>query len=358
VTVAERRRQVDRLVARFRAELDVTALPREALRGLRQVMSVDAAFFATVDPATILFTSVLAEAPLDAATPQFLSNEYGHDDVNKFATLAAARDPVRSLDHVTNGDRAASDRYLEIMAPMQLGDELRAALLSRGRCWGVLCLHRADGSAGFDAEEVAVVRRLAPHIGDALRRAALHRGVVHSRPGVRGPGIVVLDDDMAVASMNAEAERWMAELVDPAWIDIGHGPLPAAVFAAATATAHPRTDAESAPASVRLRAVDGQWLTLHASRLTGPTGAQTAVVLEGARPADVASIYLDALGLTPAQTRVASLVVRGRSTQQIVNELHISSHTVQEHLRTVFDRLGVGSRRELVTMLLGDHRSG
>jgi DNA-binding CsgD family transcriptional regulator len=48
-------------------------------------------------------------------------------------------------------------------------------------------------------------------------------------------------------------------------------------------------------------------------------------------------------------------VLLGRSTQQIVSELHISSHTVQEHLRAVFDKLGVASRRELVATLLGDH---
>ena len=67
-------------------------------------------------------------------------------------------------------------------------------------------------------------------------------------------------------------------------------------------------------------------------------------------------MYLDAIGLTPAQTRVASLVLQGRSTQQIVNELRISSHTVQEHLHAVFDKLGVASRRELVATLLGEHR--
>jgi Bacterial regulatory proteins, luxR family len=54
-----------------------------------------------------------------------------------------------------------------------------------------------------------------------------------------------------------------------------------------------------------------------------------------------------------------SVRLRGRSgqwlsTRQIVEELHISQHTVQEHLTAAFDKLGVRSRRELVaTMLAG-----
>ena len=117
----------------------------------------------------------------------------------------------------------------------------------------------------------------------------------------------------------------------------------------------PRKVDAAPPSAIRLRATDGQWLTLHASRLTSVGGAQTAVVLEPARPADVASIYLDALGLTPGADTRRITRAAGRSTQQIVNELHISSHTVQEHLRAVFDKLGVASRRELVATLLGDH---
>jgi hypothetical protein len=52
---------------------------------------VDAAFVATVDPATLLFTSAACEDPLVEAAPQFLSNELGGRDVNRFTDLAAAR---------------------------------------------------------------------------------------------------------------------------------------------------------------------------------------------------------------------------------------------------------------------------
>jgi DNA-binding CsgD family transcriptional regulator len=53
---------------------------------------------------------------------------------------------------------------------------------------------------------------------------------------------------------------------------------------------------------------------------------------------------------------VAALVLQGHSTQQIVNELRISAHTVQEHLGAVFDKFGIGSRRELVAALSARQR--
>jgi DNA-binding CsgD family transcriptional regulator len=64
--------------------------------------------------------------------------------------------------------------------------------------------------------------------------------------------------------------------------------------------------------------------------------------------AERVSFLLAAHGLTPAQRRVASLVLQSRTTQQIVIELRISAHTVQDHLKAAFDKVGVRSRRELV----------
>jgi DNA-binding CsgD family transcriptional regulator len=348
VTVAEDRRRVDRLVRRCYAGLDAASLRDEVLRGLRSVITIDAAFFATVDPATILFTSVLAEEPLREATSLFLDNEFGHDDVNKFAMLAFASDPVNSLDLATEGDRRLSARYTDVMAPLALGDELRAALVSRGCCWGVLCLHRGASATGFSARDVALLRRLVPHVAEGLRRAVVMVAMTTPARSRRGPGVVVLDADMAITSMNPDAERWLAELPDG-----GSRWLPATVRAAALRVEHTGVVSEQPSLPTRVRCTSGEWLAVHASPLGDPAAGRTVVVLESARPVEVASLLLDAHGLTPAQSRVAALVLQGRSTRQIVNELHISSYTVQEHLRAAFDRFGVASRRELVATLLG-----
>jgi DNA-binding CsgD family transcriptional regulator len=353
VNVAAAERRIDALARRCYVGLDAASLRDETLRGLRAIVPIDAAFFAVVDPATMLFTAILAEEPLGEAGALFLENEFGQADVNKFTALAFATDHVKSLDAATSADRPTSARYVDVMAPLGLGDELRAALVSAGRCWGVLCLHRSDRPTGFGVAEIALVRRLVPHLAEGLRRAIVASAAVAPQPTLRGPGVIVLDENLSITSTNAEAEQWMADLYDARWMDAGTGALPAAVYAAAAQAAQSDESKNETAAVTRLRTRNGAWLAVHVSRLGGPTGRQTAVVVESARPMQMASLYLDAQGLTPAQKRVTSLVLQGRSTKEIVKELRISAYTVQEHLSSVFDKFGVGSRRELVAALLG-----
>jgi DNA-binding CsgD family transcriptional regulator len=340
------RRGVDDLRRLLDARLGVDEFRIESLRRLRKLVTIDAAFYATVDHATMVMTSALAEEPLAAEALRFLDNEYGADDVNKFTSIADRADAINSLDRATGGDRATSARYRDLMAPIGLGDEVRLALLSRGRCWGVMCLHREDGAAGFTADEIDVLRTVAPLLGEGLRRGLALIANTAGAPVPGGPGVLVLDPDLDIVSANPQAERWLAEVDDRDWPSSVH--LPIAVLGAVASVLEGASDSNRA--RTRVRRTNGGWMTVYASPLLGDRG-ETVVVLDTPESDELTSLALAAYGLTPAQCRVAELVLRGRSTQQIVNELHISANTVQEHLRAVFDKFGVGSRRELVASL-------
>lgn len=340
------------IVRQCHSGLDVVPLQKQVLRSLRRLMPVDAAFFATADPQTLLFTGAYAEEPLGVATPMFLANEFGDDDVNKFTSLAASGQHVATLDGASRGDRPSSLRSREIMQPLGLGDELRAALMVGQDCWGYLCIHRDDHPLGFTSSEAATIARLGPHIAHGLRQATL----LHA-PTVSGdkasPGVVLLAKDLSLVAITVEAEH-LISLVEAG--SSTHLPLPLAVYTVAVALHDVRrgTSASHALPSTRVPTRDGRWISVHASHLRAAHGEdRIAVVLEPMEARATAPLILSAYGLSAREVEVAKMVLRGESTRAIVSTLHISQHTVQDHLKAVFDKTGVHSRRDLVGMLLG-----
>jgi GAF domain-containing protein len=162
----------DAIVDLCRSGLPPDALRDGVLSRLRRAVPFDAAFWSTVDPASLLFMQPHQEQiPADTG-PYFLQNEFLDDDVNKWTELARERLGVRTLAGVTAGDLEASARYRDIFRPLGLGDELRAVLRAGGVCWGIVCLHREAGTP-FTEDEVLYVGRLAPRLAEAIRAGVL-----------------------------------------------------------------------------------------------------------------------------------------------------------------------------------------
>jgi DNA-binding CsgD family transcriptional regulator len=105
--------------------------------------------------------------------------------------------------------------------------------------------------------------------------------------------------------------------------------------------------------TVRMRGRSGRWLFLHAS-LTEPTlgrPSETVVVISPSEPEEVVRLNIASYGLSTREEEIVKLVVRGRSTREISKSLYISGHTVNNHLRSIFEKANVNSRREMVQRL-------
>lgn len=129
-------------------------------------------------------------------------------------------------------------------------------------------------------------------------------------------------------------------------------PLPPHVYVLA---AHVAASPQRRPARVRARAADGTWVVVRAAALT--TGSQVAagyaVTLEAAPADDLAPLLMRAWGLTRREREVAWLVIDGLSTEDIATALFISAHTVRDHLKTMFGKVGVSRRQDLAATLTG-----
>jgi DNA-binding NarL/FixJ family response regulator len=107
----------------------------------------------------------------------------------------------------------------------------------------------------------------------------------------------------------------------------------------------------------RARTRSGVWLLIHASCLHRADGtvADAAVVIEPAKASEVAPLIVDAYELTPREVDVTRALARGLTTNEIAGELHLSRYTVQDHLKSVYEKAGVSSRGELVAKMFADH---
>ena len=138
-------------------------------------------------------------------------------------------------------------------------------------------------------------------------------------------------------------------------LDLG---VPTALFALVARARAVGEGRERTPSRIRLRDRRGRWLVLHASPLTGPgsaDGGSVALVIEAAKSAEIAPIIIEAYSLTPRERDVLGAIARGGSTAEIAAELFLSPHTVRDYIKTVFEKLGVSSRGELVARLFAEH---
>ena len=165
--------------------------------------------------------------------------------------------------------------------------------------------------------------------------------------------------DLSLVSANAAAELLLAEVADEYWG--GQAELPGAVYGVVGGLLAGERAGQPAMAPrprTRMRTATGRWLTLHATWLTAPGEGrerQIAVVLEASPPAQVWPLVSAAYQLSPRESDVALLVARGLSTSEIGQSLRISEHTVQDHLKAVFDKFGVHSRGQLLAAIFGGH---
>ncbi|HEX3831294.1 MAG TPA: helix-turn-helix transcriptional regulator, partial [Solirubrobacteraceae bacterium] len=96
------------------------------------------------------------------------------------------------------------------------------------------------------------------------------------------------------------------------------------------------------------------WVTLHAS-LPGPSDdGRVAIVLERATGARSATVRLEAFGATAREREVATLLARGLSRAEMAEILVVSPHTVEDHVKNLYEKLGVASRQELVARVFLD----
>jgi DNA-binding CsgD family transcriptional regulator len=293
-----------------RSGLDFQEFARAGMRVLRRAVPFDAVAVVAFDPAT----GVAVDTWSDEAI------EFHDADIERFKQLA------------DSGRRA-----------VRRSGELRAVCVGDTGMWGAILMRREPGAPAFTTRDVDLLASLSCSHPEVQRARLEQSATAHTAH--RDPGLLLLDDADGVDMANAGAATWLDDLPDHG------GQLPFVVTAVAERARAVASGHSDSPASARVRAESGRWVLVSGSVVRNGTRARTAVTLETARAPELAELIANAYGLTARERGVARLVAQGRPTAAIAARLHLSTYTVQDHLKAMFEKLGVSSRGELVATL-------
>jgi DNA-binding CsgD family transcriptional regulator len=280
-----------------------------------------------------------------------------------YRDLVPAQIPAAGLRLTTSDRPARSARYREILRPRGFEDELRAVIRTRESVWALIALLRTPGAPAFDAGDIALVASLSEQLAEAIRQ--------HLRSPAPSPARLTSDDadsghdvglmlfapDGELISDNEDAHALLDELQPTEQaISFSHPRrLPLSATGALVRARAIAEERDQGAARVLTRSRTGRWLACHASCMRGADGqpGNTALLIEPARPTEIAPLMMAACQLSAREQQITDLIARGCNTANIAHRLHLSGHTVRDYVKAILAKAGVCSRGELVAMLSG-----
>lgn len=343
---------------------------------LKKHISFDAYCCTLIDPISLLSIGAVTEYSIEQIHHKIISYEYGYDDFVSYERMIESGVTVSILRLAIKGE---SDRYTEVLEPAGFSDEARVVLMSNGQCWGFLTLFKKSASHApyFQESDEQLLAEVAPIMGGALKQ--YHHYIIDEPIIARGAtkGIIVLSDQLEVLSMNdrgkellgllQQHERVGVELSSPNQLQpstpkhvnentramdkssISELTLPKPVQALALKLLAQMID-ESYTLLVPVPLVG--YITVSATRLfTTMKQTQLAIYIDSASANEMLAYLMDAYRLTPREQEIIHHLMKGSSSKEIATQLSISSYTVSDHLKSIYTKLEVSSRNEVIWKL-------
>jgi DNA-binding CsgD family transcriptional regulator len=270
-------------------------------------------------------------------------NEQLEDDLNRFSALAAGPSPVGLLGTDDPAERRSARRH-EIMPLAGYGSEMRVALVAGKTLCGALVLLRERRRRTFSSAEAACLAQLAPRLGQAIRKMSVSCLPAESR-GMPGTGVVLLSPDNTPEESSAEAREWLRQLTGAAE---DKATLEVAMLHLANAARADAANGRSSMPQCRVRTTSGKHAVMQASLLGHGPKARVALVIQRDPYPTPPSLIAARYGLTPREQEVVHLALAGLSNKRIARQLGVSPYTVNDHLKSIFEKTGARGRYQLI----------
>jgi DNA-binding CsgD family transcriptional regulator len=325
--------------------LDSIALRERVSRALSRYLLADAYCAMELDPVTTLPVHDVNHGwPREYLAPLVEDALFKSTTADTgFLTRQSRRALI--LDELVADHRPERDPYYRFhVLPFGYRHEIQFMCVSSDLPRALFTFNRRAEKGPFEARHLRLLEAVAPHVGTAMHAACV-RAALEERPA-EGTGLIVLGPDGTIELANAAGRRALdgsREAPPPIALQVFLGLLRRALREGQAPLI--RTLSFTDPATRQAYRVIGE-------TTIGEDGhPRMTALLEPARPLD-SHVGLLRLGLTAREAGVVAQVLRDENLEAVAGRLGCASATVTKHLKNVFAKLGVGSRRELALRLM------
>lgn len=313
---------------------DDRTLRRAIIEQVRRSIPFDAFAWLLTDPDTTVGTAPLAEVPCLDQLPRLIALRY-----------TAARRWTSADDDVPYRPVPAGSELERFLAGYGVSDVVSVVFKDRFGWWGFLDLWRIG--ARFTAEEISLLGLLTDPVTTALRRhRSLMFGPVAGAHRTSGHAVLLLAPDLTVRTQTAEAEAGLRALLPTADI---RRPVPAAAYNVAAQLLALEAGVDTHRPVALTAVAPGEWICVQAERL----GEDIAVTIGPVEQRQRWDLFCRTNGLTARERDVLVYLAEGDDTRTLASRLYLSEHTIQDHLKSIFTKTHVRSRRELLALARG-----
>ncbi len=287
--------------------------------------------------------------------------------------------PTHNEQLFTDGEKRVSAIYNEFQPKWECGNQVGVVvdrpdggILSNGMViWTVRSAEFHSRDDGWQPDVMERISGLLPHLRQSIRmRCALVSAGSATPPFLAdllqsssSPGVVLLDRDGSILSMNDAAEQSLRHggtLHDRGGGLHAHCRREDGRLQQCLAAALPRPDQTAVATDLALPRVGRPPLTLHVCPVPphrwdfcAPGVAVAVLVRDPETPFEVDPESVGrVLGLTKPESRIAALLVRGLTIPEIATALYRSEHTVRWTLKRAMARTGSKRQADLVRLVV------
>jgi DNA-binding CsgD family transcriptional regulator len=254
-----------------------------------------------------------------------------------------------------------SEYYNDFQKPQAIRHEMCLVLRSRGRVLGLFSLIRPPRRGNFTSSEKAKARLMAPYLsrimGDRMVLATMvAKAKVYECAALDIPhlGTIFLNESLESVHMDENATRILASFTGESEQKSGAKiRLPEELYQNCEILLKESFLGGSFHPCIREFAINSAGSDKKLSvliRMIGQGDKSPTLVARLSTDDPFAQLKqrLEKLGLTRRECEVVYLVCKGLQNNEISDKLYISRYTVETHLKSIYDKVGVSNRSSLI----------